>query len=374
MPEPKRIVLLIGLCLAFVAASLAAASGHNPAAAAGPVLQDEPPLRVVTKPVEPFVIGDQNQLTGFSIELWEELARLADISYEYVLVDTVDEQLDAVASNRADAAIAAISMTPEREEAVDFSHPYFRSGLQIMIRSEPLGPLGALLAFLLSARFLVATVTLLLILVLVGHLVWFVERKNNPDFPRRYWPGIWEGLWWSAVTVTTVGYGDKTVRGCLGRLLGMFWMLAGIFILANFTAFVTAEVAASRLATPINGPEDLPGKRVVTAAETTAAAYLRDQGIPFRQVEVIDEAYPLLRRGVVEVIVYDAPVLQYYALTEGEGELVLVGERFTREEYAIAFPTDSPYREPINRAMLEMLQAGTYDRIVTRWFGAHGQD
>lgn len=289
MPEPKRIVLLIGLCLAFVAASLAAASGHNPAAAAGPVLQDEPPLRVVTKPVEPFVIGDQNQLTGFSIELWEELARLADISYEYVLVDTVDEQLDAVASNRADAAIAAISMTPEREEAVDFSHPYFRSGLQIMIRSEPLGPLGALLAFLLSARFLVATVTLLLILVLVGHLVWFVERKNNPDFPRRYWPGIWEGLWWSAVTVTTVGYGDKTVRGCLGRLLGMFWMLAGIFILANFTAFVTAEVAASRLATPINGPEDLPGKRVVTAAETTAAAYLRDQGIPFRQVEVIDE-------------------------------------------------------------------------------------
>jgi ABC-type amino acid transport substrate-binding protein len=176
------------------------------------------------------------------------------------------------------------------------------------------------------------------------------------------------------VTVTTVGYGDKTVKGCPGRLLGMFWMLAGIFILANFTAFVTAEVAVSQLATPITGPEDLPGKRVVTAAGTTAADYLEAEGIPFRRVEVIDDAYPLLRRGVVEAIVYDAPVLQYHALYQGEGELVLVGDRLTREDYAIAFPTDSPYRERINRAMLEMVRTGTYDEIARHWFGVEAQN
>jgi ABC-type amino acid transport substrate-binding protein len=374
LPESKQIFLLIGLCLAIVSAGLATLGGPGWVVAAGPPSQDEPPLRVVTKPIEPFVMGQEGQLTGFSIELWEEVARLDSIQYEFVLVETVEQQLEAVTSGQADVAIAAISMTPEREEVVDFSHPYFRSGLQIMTRSEPLGPVGAITAFFLSARFLFATLVLLLVLVVIGHLVWLLERNHNPDFHHNYWPGIWEGLWWSAVTVTTVGYGDKTVKGCLGRLLGMFWMLAGIFILANFTAFVTAEVAVSQLATPINGPEDLPGKRVITVAGTTAADYLRAEGIPFRQVEVIDATYPLLRSGVVEAIVYDAPVLQYHALHEGEGELVLAGDRFTREDYAIAFPTDSPYRERVNRALLEMVRTGTYDTITRHWFGAEAQN
>ena len=108
MPEYKRILLLIGLCLAVMGASLGFKVSQGPAAAAGPPQQEEPPLQVVTKPIEPFVMGDQNKLTGFSIELWQELARLADIRYEFVLVDTVEEQLDAVASGGVESGSVLI--------------------------------------------------------------------------------------------------------------------------------------------------------------------------------------------------------------------------------------------------------------------------
>jgi len=75
-----------------------------------------------------------------------------------------------------------------------------------------------------------------------------------------------------------------------------------------------------------------------------------------------------LQNGSVDAIVYDAPVLQYYAATVGDGELVVVGSPFQREDYGIAFPSGSPYEEQINRALLQIKASGTYDEIANRWF------
>ncbi len=39
------------------------------------------------------------------------------------------------------------------------------------------------------------------------------------------------------------------------------------------------------------------------------------------------------------------------------------------ENYGIALPTGSPYREPINQAILAMNEDGTYRQLYDRWFG-----
>lgn len=65
-------------------------------------MQDAP-LRVVTKEIEPFVFAG-DELSGFSIDLWEAVARSIERDYEFVVVDAVSEQLEAVTQNRADAA------------------------------------------------------------------------------------------------------------------------------------------------------------------------------------------------------------------------------------------------------------------------------
>ena len=49
-----------------------------------------------------------------------------------------------------------------------------------------------------------------------------------------------EGLWWSLVTLTTVGYGDIAPVTLGGRITGAALMLSGIAVLA----FTTANVAA----------------------------------------------------------------------------------------------------------------------------------
>jgi voltage-gated potassium channel len=56
----------------------------------------------------------------------------------------------------------------------------------------------------------------------------------------REYSSIWEGMWWSLQTVTTVGYGDVTPKDAAGKLVGAVVMLEGIAFLAIITAAITS--------------------------------------------------------------------------------------------------------------------------------------
>ena len=71
----------------------------------------------------------------------------------------------------------------------------------------------------------------------------------------------------------------------------------------------------------------------------------------------------------VEGVVFDAPMLSYYAQKNGYGELEVIGETFDEEFYGIALPVDSPYREQINRALLDIIEDGTFNELFVKWFG-----
>lgn len=49
-----------------------------------------------------------------------------------------------------------------------------------------------------------------------------------------------DALWWSAQTVTTVGYGDVVPQSSGGRLIGVFVMVFGVASVSLITALVTS--------------------------------------------------------------------------------------------------------------------------------------
>lgn len=330
---------------------------------------DAAPLRVVTKPFAPLVFRENDQWRGFSIELWEEIARRIDIAYEWIEVASVTEQIEAVEKGRADVAIAGISITKEREERIDFSYPYFNSGLQIMTSAQAEGSNALrIISGIMSPIFLQALIGLGLLMLIAAHLIWLVERAQNPQFPRGYWRGLGESLWWAATTVAA-GFGDKSPRSPLGRLISVVWMFASVILIANFTAVITTTLTVEGLTGTINGPNDLLGKRVVTLAGSTGAHYLANIRIPALTVTTVDEAFALITQGRADAMVYDSPVLLYYAATEGRGKVRILPGILANESYGIALPSGSPYREPINQAILAMNEDGTYRQLYDRWFG-----
>jgi ABC-type amino acid transport substrate-binding protein len=353
--------------IVMVAMLLAVSIGVGGSVAAHPAFQDETTLRVVTKSFPPFVIMQNGQLAGFSIELWDAIANQLGVSYEWIIVETVVDQLEAVQSGEADVAIAGITITEAREELVDFSFPYFDSGLQILVREEESSPLMNTVRAILSPALLQFLAVFFLLILVIAHVIWLVER-HKPDFPDGYREGIAYALWWS--TVTVIGYDDRTPRSGWGRLVAILWMFAGIFLIANLTATLSAGATVRELRSDIRGVSDLQGQQVATVEGTTSANFLRTNGIGFTGVTVIQEAYDLLLDGQVDAVVYDSPVLRYYVLNSRREDLDVVGPMLEIEKYGIALSEGSPYREPINRATLKLLEDGTYRQLYQRWFGS----
>jgi voltage-gated potassium channel len=79
-----------------------------------------------------------------------------------------------------------------------------------------------------------------------------------------------DALWWSAVTITTVGYGDYYPVTPLGRSMGLFVMLAGVGIIGAL-----ASILASLLVSPGHAKE--PEKAVIETEASEAPAGLATQ-------------------------------------------------------------------------------------------------
>lgn len=86
-------------------------------------------------PYEPMEYKDENgNIVGFDIDIANEIANQLGVETDIRDMD-FDLLIDAVANGEVDIAIAAITITNEREEQVSFSNPYLNAG-QVIITNE----------------------------------------------------------------------------------------------------------------------------------------------------------------------------------------------------------------------------------------------
>ncbi|XP_065053708.1 uncharacterized protein LOC135682657 [Rhopilema esculentum] len=83
-------------------------------------------------------------------------------------------------------------------------------------------------------------IMILMLTIFFGILIWIAETRSNSQFPAPFPRGAWHGFWWAIVTVTTVGYGDKSPRTGVGRFIGIIWMVTGLVLFPVLTAEVTS--------------------------------------------------------------------------------------------------------------------------------------
>ncbi len=350
-------LFLAGICLA--AAGAGSASGAPP---------PKRPLRVVTAAVAPFVLPKTAPPAGFSIDLWTEVARRMRVDFTWMIVPTPPELLPTLQRGDADVAIAAITMTPDREKVVDFSHPYFDSGLQVMVRAQDESPfVTTLLSIPWRAIGQLLGAAIVIVFVL-ANVLWLIERRRNNEFPSAYWRAVGEGLWGTMLIIATGEHGDRDAPGVLKRVtVALMWLL-GVVLIAQLTATVTSSQTVQRLQSSIRGPDDLPGKTIASVPGTMAGEYLTRRGLPFLSVNSGPDAIRMLARREVQAVVFDAPTLQYLAAKEGTGLVRVVGPIFRPEKYGIAVAEGSALRKPINEALLELYVDGTYERLYAAWF------
>jgi polar amino acid transport system substrate-binding protein len=333
-------------------------------------------LSVGTVVAPPFMMKTASGLwEGLSIELWEELAQALGVEFEWREYETLGELRDAIARGEVDV-LPALAMTPEHEIIVDFSHPYYRSGSAIAVRMEGAGSdwLGVVRS-IFSWNVLGAIVFLVLLWITAGVALWLCERRHNQavssDGPLR---GVEHGVWWAVVTMTTVGYGDVAPKTMGGRIVAAIWMLTSIVLIASFTAKITTSLTVDALHGKIRGLQDLAGVRVGALAETESLTFLNQRGIAALPIQNTREGLQSIVDGELDAFVFNRAVLAHLVKTEFPAALQVLPDNFDPYYVGIAVLPGSELREPMDRALLQIMADDSWSRSVASYVGTGSHD
>ena len=356
-------------CRIMVAAGLAMVLVF-PADAAGKKAPPGRTLVVGTKESHPFSMKDADVAwTGISIDLWRDIAKQLNLTFEFRETD-LRGLLDGVTDGSLDVAVAALTVTTEREKVMDFTHAFYHTGLGIAVPHKPSRPWLDIFRSFYSLTILKFVVGLLLISLLVGSLVWWFERKKNPEqFGGDRKAGIFAGFWWSLVTMTTVGYGDHAPITRWGRSVAILWMLFGVCVISIFTAHITSNLTLMQMRSPIMGPQDLVHVHVGSVAESTSSEYLIKNRIPFTSYKKTSEGLHAMAEGNIQALVYDMPILRYLIRRDYPGKLEVLPYSFDEQDYGIALRDGSPLREPINQVLLKIVYSPAWQDTLSLYLG-----
>jgi ABC-type amino acid transport substrate-binding protein len=251
---------------------------------------------------------------------------------------------------------------------IDFSYAFYRSGLGVAVAERRQAGLSAIWEALTSRAFLSVVGALAGVLFVVGALVWLFERKHNSaQFERDPKQGLFSGFWWAAVTMTTTGYGDKAPTTVGGRILAILWMFTALVVTAWFTAQLAATLTASSIQSPVTSPTDLALVRVGNVADAASTAALQSYGVRPRAYADVSAGLKAVADREIDAFVHDEPILAW-EIAQVPG-VTLTPVRFAPQDYAIVLPPDTPRREAVNRALLEVLASDQWKAIQRRYLG-----
>jgi len=330
------------------------------------------PLKVALAECPPFVIFDEDNYSGLAVFLWEQIAQEMKLEWEYTrypLGDLLDMIPAWDESQAPDVAISCTSVTTEREQMIDFSHSFNETYTAIAVKQTTLW--SAVVGFFVNPRVLNAILIVLGIAVMIGAVFFFLEHRVNKKL---------------FSTDTAIGrFIETTIIGLLfvssgpirfyrfktltARVLSTVLALSSTFMIAAVTAVLASSFTLSAMKTEVRDLDDLRVLRVGALNSSTSSAFLSSEGILHQTRADLDTLVNDLDAGRLDAIVSDAAFLQY-RINKGKQQgqftsLTVLPYELEAQNYAFILAEDSPYREHINRALLNVRkQAEWRDKLT----------
>jgi len=388
-PFRRRPATLATLAVLLGAAATSPASGQAPPAprstsnaATSPAVDFTPPppgspgsaarpLKVSVADRPPFAfknaLGDWQ---GFTVELWTRVAERLEIAYEFK-EESLEDLLDAIDEGRIEVSALGVAITPERARANHLTHAFETSAIAVAT-TERVGWLPSITASFSGFELLQLLLLLFVLFLVAAILLWLVERRV-PDghFDRRLGHGVAAGLWWAAVTFSTVGYGDKVPRTTAGRAVGVAWMLISVVAVSLFTGVVASRITLTAGATAVSDVASLAAARVGVVEGSLAEDVLKSIGVPSIQVRDDRDGIERVASRSLDAYVSERAVLHHLIGPRPDRGLRLLPQSLARDY--LAFPFDRnlprPLLEAIDIAMLEELEDPDWRWVRQRFLG-----
>ncbi|XP_015256795.1 PREDICTED: glutamate receptor ionotropic, delta-1-like, partial [Cyprinodon variegatus] len=334
-------------------------------------------VKVVTLLEDPFVmvaeniLGQPKRYKGFSIDVLDALAKILGFKYEiYQVADSKygsqlpngswNGMIGDLINKRADLAVSAITITPERENVVDFSKRYLDYSVGILLRK----PEEKINIFSLFAPFdLAVWACIAAAIPVVGVLIFLLNRlqalrssssQNAP--PGHLTNEVGSGTLHSAIWIVYGAFvqqgGDSVVGSVALRIVMGSWWLFTLIVCSSYTANLAAYLTVSRMDHAIRSFQDLARQIEVdygTVRDSAVYDYFRNKGTnPLEQ----DSTYAELWRTISKNDGLDYSVS---SPSEGIRKLRVCG-----------------YRRTVLR-ILELQERGDLDIMKQKWWPRTGR-
>lgn len=318
----------------------------------------------------PFVYEQAGKLQGVSIWLWDQITAEHHIPYQLKRMP-LDSLLQALASGTVDASLSPLTITSNRAERMDFSPPYYIAYSSLL--APEASALDRSLAFLrsfFSINFFRALGALALIILIFGALEWWFEREHNKEEFGPGLHGLWQGFWWSAVTMTTVGYGDKSPRTVGGRIVALIWMFTAIIIISGFTASIASSLTVNQLGWSNDDLESFKEKRLGTIEHSGTDIWLNNNFYNNRvHYPNMQQMVKAIRAGEIDAIAYDRPILQEVLKKDTLDGFQILPITYNAQFYAMGFKPDLPeeMQKRISTILLEKIESTDWKIILSEY-------
>lgn len=332
--------------------------------------QSQDTLRVGYYKTAPFIYEQNGQLQGVSVWLWEKILAEYPVPHELVEVP-LNGLVESMAQGAIDLSIVPLTITKERSELIDFSPPYYVANSSVLIPT--VGSTQKVLLFLgsfFNLGFVKAIGALLIIISAFGFLLWLFEKRKNIDEFGSGVQGIWDGIWWSAVTMTTVGYGDKSPRTAGGKVVALVWMFVAIMIISGFMAAITSSLTVSQLGWTFDHISDIKEKKLGTIGKSATETWLSDNFFNnVRSYQNTREAIKGLSAKEIDAIAYDNPPLQYYVRSEENTPYEVLPISYNQQMYALGFSESLNPKvvERISNELLKVTESRDWSVILSEY-------
>lgn len=351
-----------------------------------------------------------DRFEGFVVDLVAEVAKIVGINYQLQLVQdgrygawsddgTWNGMIGELTRREADMAAAPLTITSHRARVVEFTKPYMSLGLGVLLKRTSRQFAYEPMKMFLAPFTVSVWLSIVLCFVLVS-LLFFVftrflpsaksaagEDKLRKERAGKTLPSCLDSFWWTGQSLFIQGWsGSRSPTSIPVRILAFFWF---VFVLVCIVLYLVAlnniypsYSNPARPAQPIQNIEDLSRQTEIkygAVAGGSTMAFFKETRIPTfqRMWSFMEQAEPSVfvktgaegvdrvRRGGYAFIA-ESTFLDYQ--TNRECDLETIGTMFASRGYGLAMPLNSPFKDQLNLAILQLREAGTLHMLQQKWW------
>ncbi|PSV30295.1 transporter substrate-binding domain-containing protein [Photobacterium sp. GB-72] len=320
----------------------------------------------------PFVMQDQfGEYTGLSILLWQQIAEKLEIPYTFKNYPLKD-LLQAVAAKEIDIGLSCLSITPEREQIIDFSHSFYETHLAIVVKSA--SHFDTFKSIITNRHLLTIIAIFVTAAAIIGGLYYLLEhRVNDKLYSMRSRPAqLIEGFILGLLFITKGPFNYYEFKTLTGRVLTVALAVFTTLFIASITAVLASTFTIGLINSDIKSPNDLANVNTGAKTASTSSQFLTRHSIAHRQYDTVVEMLDALERGEIDAAVNDDAIIKYelkIAKQNGKYEkLTVLPYQFEKQNYGIALIEQSPYEESVNRELLQFRQSNEWRNALLEYF------